>query len=291
MHVKSDKLQCPTYTNTEQCMSYRTSYDVLQTTIQNNECQIRQATISLKQYHIKMHVISDKLRCPSDTNTEQCISYLTSYDVLQTLTQNNACHIGQATLSFRYQHRTMHVISDKLRCPSDTNTEQCMSYRTSYDVLQTPTQNNAYHIGQATMSFIQQHRTMHVKSDSLQCPKYIPTQNNAWHIGQATMSFRYQHRTMHVISRQTTMSFRYQHRTMHVISDKLRCPSDTNTEQCMSYRTSYDVLQTTTQNNACQIGQATISLQQYHIKMHVISDKLRCPSDTNTEQCMSYLTS
>jgi hypothetical protein len=154
-----------------------------------------------------MHVISDKLRCPSDTNTEQCMSYRTSYVVLQILTQNNACHIGQATLSFRYQNRTMLFISDKLRCPSDTNTEQCMWYRKRYVVL------------------------------------HIPTQNNACHFGQATMSFR------------------QQHRIMHVISDKLPCPSDTKTEQCMWFRTSYDVLQRAAQNNACHMGQATISFR------------------------------
>ena len=119
-----------------------------------------------------MNVISDKLRCPSGTNAEQCMLYRKSYEVLQTLTQNNACYIGQATMSFR------HIISD---------TEQYKSYRTSYDVFQSLTQNNAY------------------------------------------------------------------------ISDKLRFPSYTNTEQCMSYRTSYDVLQTLTQNNACHIGQATIT--------------------------------
>ena len=170
--------------------------------------------MSFRHQHRQMNVISEKVRCPSDTNTEQCKSYRFSYDVLQTRTQNNAYHIGKAKMSFRHQHRTMHVISNKLRCPSDTNTEQCMSYWTSNDVLQTLPQNNACHIGKVTMSF------------------------------------------------------RHQHRTMHVISNKLRCPSDTNTEQCMSYRTSYNVLQTLKQDNAC------------------ISDMLQCPSDTNTEQCI-----
>jgi len=115
--------------------AYRTTYNVLQTPTQNNACHIGQDTMSFR-YH-----------------TEQRMSCRTSYDVLQTLTQNNAYHIGQATMSFRHQHGTMHVISDKLQCPSDTNTEQCISYRTSYDVLQTPTQNNACHFGPATMSF------------------------------------------------------------------------------------------------------------------------------------------
>ena len=148
--------------------AYRTSYNIIQTLTQDNAC------------------ISDKLRCPSHTSTDQCMSYRTRYDALQTLTHNNACNIGQATMSFRNQHRTMHVISDKLPCPSNTNTEQCMSYRKRYDVLQTLTQNNACYIG------------------------------------------------------------------------KLRSPSFTNTEQSMSYRTSYDILQTLTQNNAFHIGKATM---------------------------------
>jgi hypothetical protein len=181
-----------------------------------------------------MPIISDKLRCPSDTNTKQWMSYLTSYDVLQTLTQIIVCHIGQATLYFRHQHRTMHIISDKLRCPSDTSTEQCMSYLTSYDVLQLLAQNNACHIGEAKMSF------------------------------------------------------RHKHSTMHVISDKLRCPSDTNTEQCISYRKSYDVLQTAALKSACHIGKATMTFIHYHRTMHVIWDKLRYLSDTNTEQCLTY---
>jgi len=49
-----------------------------------------------------MHVITDKLQCPSDTNTEQRISYRTSYDAIKILTQNKACHIEQATMSFRH---------------------------------------------------------------------------------------------------------------------------------------------------------------------------------------------
>ena len=145
MHDISDKLRCLSDINTEQCMTYRTSYDVLQTKTQNNAYHIGKATMSFIHYHRTMHVISDKLRCTSDTNTEQCVSYRTSYDVLQTVTQNNACHIGQATMSVIHYHRTMHFISDKLRCPSDCNTEQYMSYRTIYDVLQTPKQNNACH--------------------------------------------------------------------------------------------------------------------------------------------------
>ena len=179
-----------------------------------------------------MHFKSDKLQCPTYTSTEQCMSYRSSYDVLQTQTKNNAYHIGQATISFRHQHRTIHIISEKLRCPSDTNTEQCMSYRKRYDVLQTPTQNNACYVGQGTLSFI------------------------------------------------------YQHRTVHVISETLRCLSDNSTEQCMSYRTNYDVHQTPTQNNACNIGLDTVSFSHLHRTIHVISDKLRCPSDTNIEQCM-----
>ena len=132
-------------------MSYGTSYDILQTLTQSNA------------YHI------GKAKCRSDTNTEQRMSYRTSYDVLQTptqnnafhigkvyvvlqtLTQNNACHIGQTKMSFRQQQRIMHVISNKLPCPSDTKTEQCMWFRTSYDVLQRAAQNNAYHMGQATI--------------------------------------------------------------------------------------------------------------------------------------------
>jgi hypothetical protein len=173
MHVISDKLRCPSDSNTEQYKSYRTSYEVLQTLTQNNACYIWQATMSFryvisdteqyKSYRTSYDVflsqtqnnayISDKLRCPSDTNTEQCMLYRTSYDVLQKLTQNNVCSIGQATISFRLQNRKKHVISDKLRCHSDTSKEQCMSYRTSYDILQTLTPNNAFHIGQATMSF------------------------------------------------------------------------------------------------------------------------------------------
>jgi len=136
-----------------------------------------------------MHIISDKLRCPLDSYTEQFMSYQTIYDVPQIPTQNNAYHIGQAMISFRYQHRTMHVISDKQRCPSGSNTEQCISFRTSYNFFQTLTQNNA------------------------------------------------------------------------CISYKLRCPSDTNTEQCMSYRTIYDVLQTLKQNNAYHTGQAAMSFR------------------------------
>jgi len=80
------------------------------------------------------------------------MSYQTIYEVLQTLTQNNACHIGQATMSFRYQRRTMHVISDKLQCPLDNKTEQYMSHWTSYDVHQTLTKHNVCQIGQTTMS-------------------------------------------------------------------------------------------------------------------------------------------
>ena len=135
-----------------------------------------------------MHVISDKLRCPSETNAEQCMSYRTSYDIIQTPKQNNACHFGQATMSFRHKRITMHVISEKLRSPSDTNTEQCMLYRRSNDVLHIPTQNNAS------------------ISDKLQCPSdtkteqcisfrtsydvlHIPTQDNACHIGHVTMSY------------------------------------------------------------------------------------------------------
>ena len=168
--------------------AYRTSYDILQTLTVNNACHIEQGTISFRYQPRTMHVLSDKLQCPSDTNAEQCISFRTSYDVLQTLAQNNACHIGQNKMSFRHKHRTMHVIPDKLRWPFDSNTVQCMSYRTSYDVLQTLAQNNAF------------------ISDKLQCPSDTNTeqcmsyrtsydvlqkrtQNNACHIGQATMSF------------------------------------------------------------------------------------------------------
>ena len=171
MHVRLDKLRCPSDSNTEQCMSYRTSYVVVQTLTQNNAWHIGQDTMSFRQQHRTMHVISEKERCPSYTNTEQCMSFRTSYDVLQTITRNNKCHIGKATMSFIHQHNAMHVISDKLHCPSDTNTEQsmsyrkklrcpsdtsteqCMSYRTSYDVLHIPTQNSACHIGKAMMSF------------------------------------------------------------------------------------------------------------------------------------------
>ena len=155
MHVISEKLRCPSDNNTEQRMSYRKSYDVLHTLPQNSACDIGQATMYFRHQHRTMHVISDKLRCPSDTNTEQCMTYRRRYVVLQIRTQNNASHIGLATMSFRHYHRTMHIISEKLKCPSDTNKEQCMSYRISYDVLQTPTQNNACHIEQATMSFRQ----------------------------------------------------------------------------------------------------------------------------------------
>jgi hypothetical protein len=145
--------------------------------------------MSFRYQHRTMHIILDKLWYPSYTSTEQWILYRTSYHVLQILTQNNECHIGQATMSFRHQHRTIHVISDKQRCPSDSNTEQCMSFRTSYNVFQTLTQNNA------------------------------------------------------------------------CISYKLRCPSDINTEQSMSYRTSYDVLQTLKQNNAYHTGLAAMSFR------------------------------
>ena len=167
MNVISDKLRCPSDTKTEQCLSYRTSYDVLQTPTHNNACSIGQATLSFRYQHITVPILSE------------------NYDVLQILTQNNACHIGQATLSFRYQNSTMLFISDKLRCPSDTNieqcmyyrkkvrcpshtnTEQCMSFRTSYDILLTLTQNYAYHIGKAKMSFRHYHRTMHVISEEV----------------------------------------------------------------------------------------------------------------------------
>ena len=132
--------------------------------------------MSFRHQHITMHVISEKLRCPSDTNTEQFMSYLKSYDVLQILTQNNACHIGKATLSFRYQNRTMLVISDKLRCPSDTNSEQCMSFRKRNVVLHIPTQNNACNFGQSTMSFRQQHISMHVISEKQRCPSDTTTE-------------------------------------------------------------------------------------------------------------------
>jgi hypothetical protein len=177
-------------------------------------------------------------------------AYRTSYSVLQTPKQNNAYHFVQATMSFIYQHRTMHVMSDTLRCPINTNTEQCMTYRKSYDVLQT--------LEKQCMSY-------QTSYDVLQ----TLTQNNTCHIGQDTMSYQ------------------FQYRTMNVISDKLRCPSDTNTEQYMSYRKCYDVLQTVKQNNACHIGQAKMSFRHYHRTIHVISDKLRYPSDTKAEQSMS----
>jgi len=137
-----------------------------------------------------MHVISDKLRYPSDTNAEQCMSYGTSCSVLHTLKQNNACHIGQATMPFRHQHRTMHVISEQIRCPINTNRKQCMSYRTSYDVLQTL------------------ETTIHNIPDKLRFPSHTNTeqcmscrtsynvhqtltQNNACISDKTTMSFRH----------------------------------------------------------------------------------------------------
>ena len=152
-------------------------------------------------------------------------------------------------MSFKHQHRTVHVISDKIRCILNTSTEQRMSYRTSYVVLQTPTQNNAYHIGQAAMSLRHQHSTMHVISDKTRCPSDTNTEQ--------CMSYR-----------QATISFRHQYRTMHIISYKLRCPSDTNSEQFM------------------HIGQATMSFSDQHRTMFFKSNKQPCPSDTNTEQCL-----
>jgi len=171
-------------------MFYRTSYDILQTPKQKKTCHFGQVTMPFRHQQRTMHVISDKLRYPSDSNTEQCISYRTSYDVLHTVTQNNTCHIGQFTMSFRHQNRTMHVISNKLRYRSYTNTVQCMSNRKIYVVLQTPEQNNACHIGQDKKSNYYQHRTMHVIEEKLRCPRDI-RKNNECHIGQATMSFRY----------------------------------------------------------------------------------------------------
>ena len=140
MHVLSEKLRCRSDNNTEQCK------------------HIGQATMSFRHQNRTMHVISNKLRCTSYTNTEQCMSYRKSYGVLQTQEQNNACHIGQDKKSNYYQHRTMHVIAEKLRCPRDTR------------------KNNECHIGKATMSFRLSHRKIHVMSDKLRFPSYTNTE-------------------------------------------------------------------------------------------------------------------
>ena len=152
------------------------------------------------------------------------MSFRISYDIVHTLTQYNACHIGKATLSFRHQNRTMHVISDKIRSPIITNTGQCMSQRKSYDVLETL------------------EKTMNVISEKLRYPSDSNTDQY--------MSYRTSYDFLHTLTQNNAY-----------LSDKLRCPSDSNTEQHMSYRKSYDVLQTIIQNNACHIGQATMSLR------------------------------